>query len=407
MLYHAPERRPLQDVLTCIREKTTLASRRQAARSQCRAASENRRRRWRACSRDYPEAIAETLRVLGAPRLLPRRAALRISATSRPATSPRPQEALARLAWEGAALPLSRTACRSSVTTTLEHELAIIEELPATRPISSPSTTSSASPARKDILCQGRGSAANSAVCYCLGITEVDPEPRQPALRALHLAGAQRAARHRRRFRARAARGGDAVHLREIRPRPRRHRRHRHHLPLALGRARGRQGLRPLGGRRRRARRRPSGAGRRTACATPTSAAPASIRQSRRMRAGARPVAARSIGFPRHLSQHVGGFVITRDRLDEMVPIMNAAMDDRTIIEWDKDDLDALEHAEGRRARARHADLHPPRLRFHRRRITARRSTLAIDPGRGSRRLSHALPRRYRSASSRSRAARR
>ena len=48
------------------------------------------------------------------------------------------------------------------------------------------------------------------------------------------------------------------------------------------------------------------------------------------------------IGFPRHLTQHSGGFVITRDRLDEVAPIMNAAMEDRTTIEWDKDDLDAL-----------------------------------------------------------------
>ena len=48
------------------------------------------------------------------------------------------------------------------------------------------------------------------------------------------------------------------------------------------------------------------------------------------------------IGFPRHLSQHVGGFVITRGRLDEVVPIENAAMEDRTCVEWDKDDLDAI-----------------------------------------------------------------
>ncbi len=48
------------------------------------------------------------------------------------------------------------------------------------------------------------------------------------------------------------------------------------------------------------------------------------------------------IGFPRHLSQHVGGFVITKGRLDELVPIENAAMEDRTVIEWDKDDLDVL-----------------------------------------------------------------
>ena len=48
------------------------------------------------------------------------------------------------------------------------------------------------------------------------------------------------------------------------------------------------------------------------------------------------------LGFPRHLSQHVGGFVITRGPLDELVPIENAAMEDRTVIEWDKDDIDAL-----------------------------------------------------------------
>src|SRR5439155_25197120 len=48
------------------------------------------------------------------------------------------------------------------------------------------------------------------------------------------------------------------------------------------------------------------------------------------------------LGFPRHLSQHVGGFVLTRERLDETVPVLNAAMPDRTNIEWDKDDIDAL-----------------------------------------------------------------
>ena len=48
------------------------------------------------------------------------------------------------------------------------------------------------------------------------------------------------------------------------------------------------------------------------------------------------------IGAPRHLSQHVGGFVITRTRLDEVVPIENAAMEDRTVIEWEKDDLEAV-----------------------------------------------------------------
>src|SRR5690606_28551459 len=53
-------------------------------------------------------------------------------------------------------------------------------------------------------------------------------------------------------------------------------------------------------------------------------------------------LAAQLIGFPRHLSQHVGGFVITRTPLEEVVPIANAAMADRTFVEWDKDDLDQL-----------------------------------------------------------------
>ena len=82
------------------------------------------------------------------------------------------------------------------------------------------------------------------------------------------------------------------------------------------------------------------GVGRRR-CPTSTSARPGSIPPIRR---SARPshLADELIGFPRHLSQHVGGFVLTRERLDETVPIGNAAMEDRTFIEWDKDDIDAL-----------------------------------------------------------------
>ena len=69
------------------------------------------------------------------------------------------------------------------------------------------------------------------------------------------------------------------------------------------------------------------------------------------------------IGTPRHLSQHPGGFVLTRDRLDDLVPIEPAAMVDRRVIEWEKDDIEELKLHEGRRARPRHARLHAPRLR--------------------------------------------
>ena len=234
------------------------------------------------------------------------------------------------------------------------------------------------------------------------------PGQRRPAVRALHLRRAQRAARHRRRFRARAARGGDPVHLREIRPRPRRHRRHRHLLPRRAARS--------------------ARSARRSACRATSIGALAGIdlglerrtastderRRASRPRPR-RPHAAHGaassprelIGFPRHLSQHVGGFVITREPLDELVPIENAAMEDRTVIEWDKDDLDALGIlkvdvlALGMLTCIRKA------LRADRRSITASARRSATVPHGGPGRLRHAVPRRLASACSRSRAARR
>ena len=68
------------------------------------------------------------------------------------------------------------------------------------------------------------------------------------------------------------------------------------------------------------------------------------------------------IGAPRHLSQHPGGFVLTHDRLDDLVPIEPAAMADRQVIEWDKDDIDALKFMKVDVPGARHADLHEARL---------------------------------------------
>ena len=72
------------------------------------------------------------------------------------------------------------------------------------------------------------------------------------------------------------------------------------------------------------------------------------------------------IGFPRHLSQHVGGFVLTERPLTRPCRSAMRAMADRTVIEWDKDDIDDARHPEGRRARARHADLHPQGVRADR-----------------------------------------
>ena len=96
------------------------------------------------------------------------------------------------------------------------------------------------------ILCQGRGSAANSAVCYCLGITSVNPEGSQGPVRALPVQRARRAARHRRRLRARAARRDHPVDLRGERPPSRRPRRHGDRLQEPQRHPRGRQGARPV-----------------------------------------------------------------------------------------------------------------------------------------------------------------
>ena len=193
----------------------------------------------------------------------------------------------------------------------------------------------------RGILCQGRGSAANSTVCFCLGITEVDParfdllferfvspERNEPPDIDVDF-------EHERR---------DEV----IQYIYARYGRERAGLAAAVTTYRTRSAIRETakvfglsddivaalnatswGGS--------SGAGRRGACAQP----PGSILPIPRSRSRC-GWPAKSRGFPRHLTQHSGGFVITRDRLDEVAPILNAAMEDRTIIEWDKDDLDAL-----------------------------------------------------------------
>ena len=167
----------------------------------------------------------------------------------------------------------------------------------------------------RDILCQGRGSAANSAVCYCLGITAVDPARTQPALRALPLRRAPRAARHRRRLRARAPRGGHPGHLRDVRPRPRRDGLRGHLATAARARC------------ARWARSSASRSSRSTASAASSRGGTTldGQRVARSRRCGLRPEATRAFaqvlalaraiqGFPRHLSIHVGGFVLSRGR---------------------------------------------------------------------------------------------
>ena len=190
------------------------------------------------------------------------------------------------------------------------------------------------------ILCQGRGSAANSAVCYCLGITEVDPA-RMSVLFERFISKERNEPpdidvdfEHQRREEVMQyiyARYG----------------RHRAALTAALHTYRPRGALRDVGKALglsldqvdRLAKTMAWWDGRRI---IPQRLEEAGFDPSNPVITELAELAQEVIGFPRHLSQHSGGFVIARDRLDRMVPIENAAMDDRTVIQWDKDDLDAL-----------------------------------------------------------------
>lgn len=209
-----------------------------------------------------------------------------------------------------------------AVRATIEHELRLIAELKY-EPFFLTVHDIVQFARSQGILCQGRGSAANSAVCYCLWITEVDPA---------------RMAMLFERFISRERDEPpdidvDFEHERReevIQYIYRKYGRERAALTATVICYRSRSALRDVG-----------------------KAMGLSLTQIERLSKSDSdsndPVIERVLalaqeirGFPRHLSQHVGGFVISRGRLDELVPIENAAMPERTVIEWDKDDLDAL-----------------------------------------------------------------
>src|ERR1700721_2303764 len=190
------------------------------------------------------------------------------------------------------------------------------------------------------ILCQGRGSAANSTVCYCLGITEVDPS-RMAMLFERFISKERNEPpdidvdfEHERReeviqyIYGKYGRERAALAATVICYRPR-------SALRDVGKALGldltqvdrlARGIQWWDGQ----------------CIDPERIRACGFDPEDPVIVRLIALAAEILGFPRHLSQHVGGFVIARGRLDEIVPIENAAMPERTVIEWDKDDLDAL-----------------------------------------------------------------
>ncbi len=222
----------------------------------------------------------------------------------------------------------------------LEHELALIGRLQY-EPYFLTVADIVAWARSQGILCQGRGSAANSAVCYCLGVTAVDPEVHTMLLFERFIS---------------EERGEppdidiDFEHQRReevIQYIYRKYGRHRAALTAVIIRYRPRSALRDVGRALGIDLDRIDAVSKSQHWFDGRAIDPERLREN-----GFDPASPicrlwveltqQLIGFPRHLSQHPGGFVIARDTLSELVPVENAAMAERSVIQWDKDDLDAL-----------------------------------------------------------------
>ncbi|MEM7653647.1 MAG: error-prone DNA polymerase, partial [Pseudomonadota bacterium] len=249
-----------------------------------------------------------------------------------------PQEELEVLTWAGARERYGGLIPKK-VKETLKHELHLIGSL-SYAPYFLTVYDIVRFARERGIFCQGRGSAANSAVCYCLGITAVDPS--QVDLLFERFVSAER--------REPPDIDVDFEHERReevIQYIYRRFGRDRAGLAATVSCFRARGALRDVGKAMGLSDDLISamsgtvwGWGREGISEARVEELGLDLREPRLAMTLA--LADEIIGFPRHLSQHVGGFVITRNPLGEVVPIENAAMADRTVIEWDKDDLDAL-----------------------------------------------------------------
>ena len=241
---HVRERRALQDLLTAIRLNSA------DSRSGLWIAAE-----WRAALALMHRAGALSIRARvtrGNRSVLPSAARFSLDELRYeypqelvPAWARTLQDGCASCTEEGARRRAGRRECRSTCGLSIEHELTLIAELRYGAYFLTVHDLVQFA-ARRKILCQGRGSAANSTVCYCLGVTPVDPGRQDVLFERFISAGAQRAARHRHRLRARAARRSHPVH------RTRKYGRHRaaiarhaHHLSATQRAARCRQGNGP------------------------------------------------------------------------------------------------------------------------------------------------------------------
>ena len=336
VLYHAAERRPLQDVVTCIREHCTVdeAGFRLEANAERHIKPPQEMERL---FKGFEPALRRTLEIVERCRFSLDELSYEYPDEPVP-PGKTPQEHIDDLAWEGAAWRYPG-GIPDKVRKAITKELTLIGELNYA-PYFITVHDIVAWARGQGILCQGRGSAANSAVCYCLGITSVDP-----SITSLLFE----------RFLSKERKEPpdidvDFEHERReevIQYVYNRYGRHKAALTATVISYRPRSAVREVC--------KALGLSQDIASAlagTVWGSFGSDVKETQIRQAGldpANPVIRRAvqltrqlIGFPRHLSQHVGGFVLTRGPLVETVPIGNAAMEERTFIEWDKDDIAAL-----------------------------------------------------------------
>ena len=334
--YHAPGRMPLHDVLTAIRHGTTVA----AAEGLLLPNAQRHLKSLAATAEIFaavPDAVRRTIQI--ADRCTFSLEELRYEYPEELAPlGLSPFEHLSTLAWRGAHRRYPR-GVPDKVRCLLEHELHLIEELHYEAYFLTVWDLVRFA-RRRGILCQGRGSAANSAVCYCLGVTSVDPDRTDVLFE---------------RFVSRERNETpdidvDFEHERReevIQYLYEKYGRERSGMTAEVIRYRSRLAVRDVG--------KALGLSldRVDALAKNLEGCQHEVNLSEHCRQanidpnselGKRLVylVEELIGFPRHLSQHVGGMVITQGPLCELVPIENAAMEGRTAIQWDKNDLDEL-----------------------------------------------------------------
>ena len=334
--YHHPQRRELQDIVTCVREKCTIHSAgfrlHPNAERYLKPADEMLR-----LFRQYPEAIKQTQAITEACTFsldqLKYRYPKEITSDGRT-----PQEELTFLTWQGAR-KIFNNKIPEKIKANIEYELAFIEQASYAEYFLT--VYDIVRHARElKILCQGRGSAANSTVCYCLGITSVDPSKFDLLFERFISAARNEPPdidvdfEHERREevmqyiynkygRDRAAVVATVTQL--------------HHKGA----------IRDVG----------KAMGLSVDTITRLSSLIWDFRdegfdRNRIISQGINPddptirkvleLTEAFMGFPRQLGQHTGGFVITEGKLSDLCPILNARMEDRTNIEWNKDDIDAL-----------------------------------------------------------------